>query len=135
LTSHEHPNVALVREGNEAFERGDMAWFDEHTADDVVWHVGGNNKLSGTYQGKQAVMEMMGRTGGAGAFKVDTHDVLGNDDHVVTLGTAVVTTADGDSVEYKFVNIFHIKDGKTTEVWGMSENDAETDPIWDKLAG
>jgi hypothetical protein len=31
-------------------------------------------------------------------------------------------------------NVLHIKDGKTTEAWGMSENDAVTDPIWDKLA-
>jgi ketosteroid isomerase-like protein len=134
MTSQEHPNVTLTREGAEALERGDMAWFDEHTADDVVWHVGGNNKLSGTYEGKQAVMELFGRTA-AGSFTVDNHDILANDDHTVIIGTATVTTPDGDSVSYKFVNVFHIKDGKTTEGWGMSENDAETDPIWDKLAG
>jgi uncharacterized protein len=135
MAGQEHPNIALTREGSEAIEKGDMAWFDEHTADDVVWHVGGNNKLSGTYEGKQAVMEMFGRTAGVGQFEIDNHDILANDDHTVILGTAKLTLPDGESVEYKFVNVLHIKDGKTTEAWGMSENDAVTDPIWDKLAG
>lgn len=135
MTSQEHPNVTLTREGAEAMERGDMAWFDEHTTDDVVWHVGGNNKLSGTYTGKQAVMEMFGRTVGQGQFSIDNHDILANDDHTVIIGTARGTTPDGQSFEYKFVNVFHIKDGKTIEAWGMSENDAETDPIFDKFAG
>ena len=134
MTDNEHPNVALVREGQQAFESGDMSWFDEHTADDVVWHVGGNNKMSGTYTGKQKVMELFGGMGG-GTITADTHDILANDDHAVVLGTARGTTPDGESFEYKYVNIFHIKDGKTLEAWGMSENDAETDPIFDKLNG
>jgi hypothetical protein len=32
------------------------------------------------------------------------------------------------------VNVFHIADGKITEAWGMAENDAVTDPIWDEFA-
>jgi ketosteroid isomerase-like protein len=134
MTSHEHPNVTLTREGGEAMARGDMAWIDEHLADDVIWHVGGNNKLSGAHTGKQAVMEMFGRMSGA-ALTADTHDILGNDDHVVILGNAHGQTPDGEAFEYKFVNIFHIRDGKTVEAWGMSEDDSATDPIFDKLAG
>lgn len=134
MTGHEHPNVALVREGGEALERGDTSWFEEHTADDIVWHVGGNSKMSGTITGKQAVMEFFGRSAGVD-MSIDTHDILGNDDHVVVLGTAKGTAPDGTPFEYKFVNIFHIRDGKTVEAWGMSENDAETDPIWDQFAG
>ena len=61
MTSHEHPNVTIAREGFEAFERGDMGWMDEHMADDVIWHVGGNSKWAGTYQGKVTVLEMFGR--------------------------------------------------------------------------
>jgi len=44
VTSHVHLNVTLVRDGFEAFDRGDMAWMEEHPADDLVWHVGGNSK-------------------------------------------------------------------------------------------
>jgi ketosteroid isomerase-like protein len=28
MTSHEHPNAKLAREGFEAFDRGDMSWMD-----------------------------------------------------------------------------------------------------------
>jgi hypothetical protein len=31
------------------------------------------------------------------------------------------------------VQIFHIRDGKTTEVWGIAENDAAVDPFLDGL--
>jgi ketosteroid isomerase-like protein len=48
MTHHEHPNVALAREGLEAMQRGDTAWMDQHLADDVVWHVGGNSKWAGS---------------------------------------------------------------------------------------
>src|SRR5215212_3850297 len=61
MTHHEHPNVTVVREGFEALQRGDTAWMDEHLADDVVWHVGGNSKWAGAYQGKEKVLEYFAR--------------------------------------------------------------------------
>jgi ketosteroid isomerase-like protein len=41
--------------------RGDTAWMDQHLADDVVWHVGGNSKWAGAYQGKAKVLEFFAR--------------------------------------------------------------------------
>jgi ketosteroid isomerase-like protein len=93
MTHHEHPNVTLVREGFEALQRGDTAWMDQHLADDVVWHVGGNSKWAGAYEGKAKVLEYFARQAQAtsGPPLVDVHDILGNDDHVVALGTASAT--------------------------------------------
>ena len=135
MTHHEHPNVALVREGFAAFERGDFAWMDQHLADDVVWHVGGNSKWAGAYQGKDKVLEYFARQAQAmaGPVSADVHDILGDDDHVVVLGSASATAADGSGAEWKYVQVFHIRDGKTTEVWGMAENDAAVDPFLDSL--
>jgi hypothetical protein len=59
-----------------------------------------------------------------GPPSVDIHDILGNDDHVVVLGSASATARDGSSAEWKYTQIFHIRDGRTTKVWGMAENDA-----------
>jgi len=130
----EHPNVALVREMFAAMDRGDMQWVEDHTSDDIVWHTGGNSRAAGVRRGKDAVRESMAAMADPGAMKADVHDVIGNDDHTVVLGTAVVTAPSGKSVEYNYVNVFHIADGKVTEVWGLAENDAETDPIWDEFA-
>jgi ketosteroid isomerase-like protein len=130
----EHPNVTFVRDMFAAMDRGDMQWMEDHTSDDIVWHTGGNSRAAGVQRGKDSVREMMGSMAGSGAMKADVHDVIGNDDHTVVLGTAVVTAPSGKSVEYNYVNVFHIDDGKVTEVWGLAENDAVTDPIWDEFA-
>jgi hypothetical protein len=31
------------------------------------------------------------------------------------------------------VNVFHVHDGKATEVWGMAENDADVDTFLDAV--
>ena len=130
----EHPNVTLVRDMFAAMDRGDMQWVEDHTTDDIVWHTGGNSRAAGVRRGKDAVRESMAAMADPGAMKADVHDVFGNDDHTVVLGTAVVTAPSGKSVEYNYVNVFHIAGGKVTEVWGLAENDAVTDPIWDEFA-
>jgi ketosteroid isomerase-like protein len=135
--AQEHPNVTLVREGFEAFQKGDMGWLDQHMADDITWHVGGNSKWAGEYKGKEKVLDFFARqTQALGSQpEVDIHDIVGGDDHVITIGTAKATSQDGSIVEWKYAQIFHIKDGKTTEVWGMAENDAAVDPFLDRLPG
>ena len=130
----QHPNEQLIREMFSAMERGDMSWFESHVADDIVWHVGGNSRSAGTYRGKETVAQMMGGVASPDSMKADVHDVIADDDHTVVLGTAVVTAPSGASVEYNYVNVFHIDGDKVTEVWGMAENDAITDPIWDEFA-
>ena len=102
MTHHEHPNATVVREGFAAMQRGDTAWMDEHLADDVVWHVGGNSKWAGTYEGKAKVLEYFGRQAQATETAVEIHDILGNDDHVVVLGSAKATAQDGSSAEWKY---------------------------------
>ena len=95
----------------------------------------GNTAWAGEYKGKANVFDMFARQQQAMGTQpeVDIHDIVGNDDHVVALGTAKATGPDGSIVEWRYTQIFHVKDGKTTEVWGMAENDAAVDPFLDKL--
>src|SRR5829696_1682724 len=106
MTHHEHPNVTVVREGFEALQRGDTAWMDQHMADDVVWHVGGNSKWAGAYEGKAKVLEYFGNQAQVTETAAEIHDILGNDDHVVVLGSAKATAQDGSSAEWKYTQVF-----------------------------
>ena len=110
-----------------------MGWMEEHMSDDIVWHVGGNSKWAGSYEGKTQVFEMFQRQAQGVSTAADIHDVVGNDDHVVALGEATATASDGSSAAWKYTQIFHIDEGKVTEVWGMAENDAAVDPFLDAL--
>ncbi|MGH2653161.1 MAG: nuclear transport factor 2 family protein [Actinomycetota bacterium] len=116
-------DVALVRQGYEAFTTGDAAWMNDHLADDVVWHVGGKNKLSGAHRGKEAVLTLFTQQAQVfgGVPQLDVHDVVGNDEHVIAIGTASANDPDGGTVEWRWANVFHIEDGKAKEVWGLAE--------------
>ena len=112
MTHHELPNVTLVREGFDDFQRGDLEWMGRHLADDVVWHVGGNSKWAGAYEGKDKVFDMFQRQSQASTTSAEVHDLVGNDDHVVALGEATATASDGSSASWKYTQVFHVTDGK-----------------------
>ncbi len=78
-----HPNEDLLRQGLEAFSKGDMEGVAALFADDVVWHTPGRGPLAGDHRGKDQVMSMLGKqaelTGGT--FRAEAHDILANDEH------------------------------------------------------
>ena len=127
----EHPNLVRARAGYQAFAEGDMATVSDLLADDIVWHAGGNNILTGDYEGKEAVLgyfaRMMQETGGS--LKNDVHDMLANDEHGVALVT-VTGTRGGKTREGRVVHVFHMRDGKMTEFWAFSEDQAQFDEFW-----
>lgn len=127
----EHPNAELLRRGYQAFASGDMAALDALFADDVVWHVSGRSSMAGDYKGKEQVFgqfgQLMERTGGT--FKLDTHDIVAGDGHGVAL-SAATASREGRSLNVRNVDIFHVKDGRVTEMWSTSLDPYETDEFW-----
>ena len=116
----EHPNVTLVRQALEALDSGDMAsLLDTAVADDIVWHAIGAPE---PIRGKEALRELM--TGDPGfEIRGTTHDVVGNDEHVVALVDATATRG-GRTLQYRTAEIFHVRDGRLTERWAFSDDTA-----------
>ena len=56
-------NAEVVRRGYEAFQKGDLAAFDDILADDCVWHVPGKSQVAGDKKGRQATVEYYGQLG------------------------------------------------------------------------
>lgn len=129
----EHPNVERTRQGYAAFASGDLDKLrNDHFAPDVVFHVGGHSPLTGEYKGIDEVFGFFGKlaemTGGS--FKLDVHDILANDEHVVAL---VRNTGErnGKRISQNVVHVFHVNpEGKFTENWGFPEDQQGADEFW-----
>ncbi|HXW44738.1 MAG TPA: nuclear transport factor 2 family protein [Streptosporangiaceae bacterium] len=61
----EQPNVVRIKDGYIAFANGDFAALSNLLAEDVVWHFGGRNQISGDYRGRDAVYAGLAVAAGA----------------------------------------------------------------------
>ncbi len=127
----DHPNATLLRKGYEAFGAGDMATITELFREDVVWHLAGNNPLSGVHRGRDAVFAIFARTTqlSGGTFKVDVHDVLANDEHAVAL-TRATASRGGKQYDSLDTDVYHVSGGKVTEFWSFAEDTKKADEFW-----
>ena len=118
-----HPNEDLLRSAFDAFAKGDMDTLRELTDQDAVWHVPGRSQLAGDYRGVDAILGFLARTMEltGGTFRAELHDVVANDEHAVAL---YVTRAEreGRTLETKNVLVNHMRDGKFTETWALSDD-------------
>ena len=127
-----HPNEDLVREGYAAFGRGDLDMLQNRFfASGVRWHFPGRSPFGGDYTGLGEVMTWLGQTfeASGGTIRIQLHDVIGNDDHVVAL-TSVRAEREGRTLEDNTVQVFHIQDGKATEVWTHPADQYASDEFW-----
>ena len=121
-------DAELVRHGYEAFIAGDMEWMNEHLYENIVWHVPGDNVLSGDYHGRENVLAFFAKSLTIALPEFDIHDVVASDDHVVALLDITWRRNDnGTTLEDKNVQIFHVSNGQALEVWTMSEDPAKFD--------
>lgn len=127
-----HPNADIVRDSYGAFGRGDVEALQNYFfAPDISWHFGGRSPMSGDYQGIGQVLEWLGRSSelSGGTIAIELHDVVGNGEHVVAL-TTIRATRGGKQLEDRAAQIFHMRDGKATEVWTLSGDQYVSDEFW-----
>lgn len=124
-----HPNAQVVMGGFQAFAEGDMAAMKELFAESATWHGGGRNKWSGDYTGPDAIVQMMGSLGSEATIDNEPHAVLADADHVVVLNRSSLSRND-KSYTGDTVFVFHVSDGKVTEVWTIPSNPYGLDEFW-----
>lgn len=127
-----HPNEKLLTEYVNAAGSGDVATLNELFSDDVTWHVGGNNALSGDHRGKEKVFGLFGmlaeRSGGTA--RLQPTDTIVDDWFAVALAE-VVGTFDGESLDNaRAAMVLRIEDGRFTEIWSHHHNQEEMDRLW-----
>ena len=128
----QHPNVELMRKIVDAFMRGDLETIRSHWADDIVYHVPGNNALTGDYKGKDGVLAYLAKlrdlTGGTLRIS-EVHDVLANDEHGVLLHR-ITTSRRGKQFTWDQTNIYHLRDGKMQEAWAHPTDQRAVDEFF-----
>jgi ketosteroid isomerase-like protein len=124
-------NVELIRRGYEAFDAGDMATLRELFAEDAVWHGAGNGVLSGTKQGREAILAYFGElaTRSDGSFKVTLQEIIGGDNHIVGLQHNHAES-NGKTLDTDGALAFQIRDGKITEGREFYEDTSQGDAFW-----
>src|SRR6516162_11206110 len=79
----EHPNAVIVWRSFEAWNSGRVDVIREYLSDDAVLHFAGNNAMSGTYRGRDAVMGALGRASQGLDPRGGLEAVIAIDDHVI----------------------------------------------------
>jgi uncharacterized protein len=124
-------NAAVVRRGYEAFSRADMATLQELFAPGIRWHANGRNRLAGTFEGVDNVLANFGQLAAesGGTFRVEIHDLLASEDHVVVLARSSADR-EGKHFEGNYCHVFHLSGGKVTESWVVNEDAYALDEFW-----
>ena len=126
-----HPNVDLLNKGYDAFDKGDLDTIRALFTEDVVFHVGGHNQLTGDYRGIDEVFGFFGKivelTGGT--FKIERHAILADDEHGAVLSTSTAQR-DGKSLSVKTVDVHHFSGDKVSEVWTLDDDQQAADAFF-----
>jgi ketosteroid isomerase-like protein len=126
-----HSNEGLLRRGYEAFAAGDIQTVLGILADDIAWHIGGENQISGDYHGHDEVVGFFGRLVEVtnGTFRLDVEQYLANDTHGAVLCTAYAAR-DNRELVMREVHTWRLADGKATEFWGFVWDDEVADSFF-----
>ena len=124
-------NSVIVRKAYEDFAVGNIpskfAAFDAG----ITWHVPGHSPLSGDYIGHDQVGGFFQRTMelSGGAFSIDVHNVLTEDDLVVALVT-VKAERNGLSASFPEIHVWRMKNGKATDFREYQGDEQREDRFW-----
>ena len=126
----EHPNAIAVRRSFEAWNSGDLDVIREYFTEDIVLHFAGNNSMSGTYRGQDAVMDALGRASQGWGPHAEVETILGSDDHVIVF-CQVTSERDGKTLDVVLAQAITFNaEGKVTEAWFLPNDQRAFDQFF-----
>jgi uncharacterized protein len=112
-------NKQLLQNIFSELSKGNGKPFVESLADDICWTIIGSTKWSGTYRGKQAVLNELLKplfAQFADQYTNTAHRFLAEDDYVVVECRGRVTTKSGAPYNNTYCWICRVADGKLQEL-------------------
>jgi uncharacterized protein len=128
----DHPGKERVQEYLTLLGQGELDKLGDFYTDDVVWHVGGDHALAGTYRGRDALLDYFARVRELtdGTLRVEPEEILTSDKHTVMFSR---TTAqrDGKRLDVLISQFFEVgKDGRWSQYWALADDPAAVNAFW-----
>lgn len=112
-------NKQLMQNFFSELSKGNGVPFVESLADDICWTIIGSTKYSGTYRGKQAVLNELLKplfARFADQYTNTAHRFIAEDDYVVVECRGRVTTKSGAPYNNTYCWVCRVADGKLQEL-------------------
>ncbi len=123
-------NMTLAKAIWDALSVGDAEVVMELMAEDVLWHVAGNNRISGTRQGREQVLDYLGSLGEeTDVYDLELRDILVNDDRGLILFHVDGKRKDRTLDTY-FMLLFQVEDNQIKEAWSNPFDQHAVDTFW-----
>jgi uncharacterized protein len=122
-----------IRNAYEAFAAGDVETVMGLFSNDVVWEQGGNNALTGTYKGRDGIMEMLAKLVQLteATIQVDLLDVFADDRRAVVLAREQGQRPDGRRLDCRELHLWDFDtDGAIIGFSELNNDEAEHDTFW-----
>ena len=124
----EHPNAVAVRRSFEAWNSGRVDAIREYLSEGAVMHFAGNNAMSGTYRGQDAVMDVLVSQPGFPHAEMET--ILASDDHIIAF-LNVTAERDGKTLDVVLAMPMKLNaEGKIREVWYLANDQRGYDEFY-----
>jgi uncharacterized protein len=122
-----------VRQLYEAFALGDAGAYRDAVADDIVWHVPGDNPVSGVYCGQDAYLRVMPeRMGPLDEWRFTVGDIVTNErDRAALVAVHLAGERRGVRVDMPGHHMIRLaEDGRVAEGWGFVADQAALDAFF-----
>jgi ketosteroid isomerase-like protein len=129
----DHPDIAVVKKGYEAFNSADIETLSGLIAEDAVQHMPeGKNQFSGDHKGRDNILAMYGKiaelTGGT--FRATPNLFTTDGRGTVVVQHDYVGTRDGNDVGQPNALIFRVEGGKIVELTDTTSDLQRYDDNW-----
>ena len=128
----EHPHAAAARQGFESFRRGDVQALLGLFAPDAVWHVPGDNAMTGAHRGLDEIVAFLRRTAEltGGTYNVDLLWVIADDDRLVAMYRARGDRPDGRTLDVEQALFVDLEAGRWQRIRAQPLDERAFDAFW-----
>jgi ketosteroid isomerase-like protein len=110
-----------------ALQHGDIRTVEASFAEDASWTLAGRLPLSGTWDGRDAIMtDFLGQIGALyepGSVRIEVTSLTAEGDRVALEWTSRARTSDGEPYENHCAGVFTLADGRITAVREYMDTD------------